>query len=136
MKETLRRNYDPSKGAHTQASIKSPITVVQSVETLSPLLFDMLGYQITAALLNAKKLTGIDFVIDSDLKSGEFVPVGEGDIITRFHVPNQNTWEMVVFLLVMVQATASPILSFLSRIPVVRHVVLYTLARRWANKLL
>ena len=96
----------------------------------------MLGYQVTAALLNAKKLTGIEFVIDPDLPPGQFVPEGEGEIITRFHVPCQNTWEMVVFLLVMVQATASPLLSFLSRIPLIRHAVLYVLARKWAKQLL
>ena len=96
---------------------------------------NMLGYQVTALLLNAKKATGIEFQIDNQLNSGEFVPVGD-DRIEKFYVPIEDTWEMVIFLVVMVQATASPILSFLSKIPILRHIVLFALARKWSSKLL
>ena len=92
-------------------------------------------YEVTAMKLNAKREFGFDFEVCPDMEPDQYRPIGEPHI-HKFIIGAQNTGEMILFLMTMVTITENRLLSALSAIPGIRHLVLWLTARKVHQQLL
>jgi hypothetical protein len=102
---------------------------------------DLMPYQVTSLLINARKLTGVEYELDGSLDPREFVCVGleEEDPdtqITKVLVSSYSPWEITLFTVTCFHIMENPWLNFLDHVPLVGWFTRFFVSRRMAHKLL
>jgi len=102
---------------------------------------ELLPYQVTSVLLNAKRMTGIPYEVDGSLEHREFVCVGlsdeePGDEITKILVSPHSPWETALFTVTLLHILGNPWLNALDHVPIVGWFTRFFVSRRVASQLL
>lgn len=102
---------------------------------------ELLPYQVTSVLLNAKRMTGISYELDGSLGHREFICVGLNDEdpedrITKILVSPHSPWETALFTVTLLHILDTPWLNALDRIPIVGWFTRFFVSRRVASQLL